>query len=100
MLKELEEPGKERMRHLNHRKEKAPPATDSERKSNMQSNSQTKLHPNPSHAWLVAWRRADRGAGVLVRQSHSGQAPQAQAGSSSQLGRGRAFLSAHLVGLG
>lgn len=39
MLKELEEPGKERVRHLNHRKEKAqPPQLTAKRKNDMQSN--------------------------------------------------------------
>lgn len=100
MLKELEEPGKERMRHLNHRKEKAPPATDSERKSDMQSNPQTKLHPHPSPLVSSMENRADRGAGVLGAGSHSGQAPQARPAAAPSWGRGRTFLSAHLVGLG
>lgn len=41
MLKELEEPGKERVRHLNHRKEKDPPHDSQPRgRNNMQSKPQ------------------------------------------------------------
>lgn len=59
MLKELEEPGKERVRHLNHRKEKAqPPQLTAKRKNDMQSNPpQTKTNQNNiNRVWLVAWR--------------------------------------------
>lgn len=101
MLKELEEPGKERMRHLNHRKEKAPPATDSERKSNMQSNPQTKLHPDPSHAWLVAWRTEQTEVqGASCGRATVGRRPRPGPIAAPSWGRGRTFLSAHLVGPG
>lgn len=49
MLKELEEPGKERVRHLNHRKEKDPPHDSQPRgRNNMQSNHKNKTHSQVS----------------------------------------------------
>lgn len=104
MLKELEEPGKERMRHLNHRKEKAPPVTDSERKSDMQSNPQTKLHPNPSPLVSSMENRADRGARVLTWGGVGGRPQWAGAPSpprsSSQLGEGPRILVCSSSGAG
>lgn len=71
MLKELEEPGKERTRHLNHRKEKAAPRDWRRENSSMQSNPQTHDQQHLQRAGLVAWRaeQATKGAWVPVAEA-------------------------------
>lgn len=70
MLKELEEPGKERVRHLNHRKEKDPPHDSQPRgRNNMQSNHKTKTHSQVSSMKNRASKNK-KGCTLEVIQSH------------------------------
>lgn len=63
MLKELEEPGKERVRHLNHRKEKDPPHDSQPRgRNNMQSNHKNKTHSQVSSMKNRASKKKKRDA--------------------------------------
>lgn len=64
MLKELEEPGKERVRHLNHRKEKDPPHDSQPRgRNNMQSN-----HKNKPQSQVSSMKnRASKNQDALLR---------------------------------
>lgn len=74
MLKELEEPGKERVRHLNHRKEKDPPHDSQPRgRNNMQSNHKNKTHSQVSSMKNRASKnkkKKKKGCTLEVIQSH------------------------------
>lgn len=66
MLKELEEPGKERVRHLNHRKEKDPPHDSQPRgRNNMQSNHKNKTHSQVSSMKNRASKKKKKGDALL-----------------------------------